>query len=188
MVGVIYFKMIVSIIRSQMIWMKYFLCFSRRTKIERRNVVIYEASAQFGGEITALLRHTLLTVHVPSSLSLSAESRPFRPSVPPSPVVPPPPLKVYHCIFLLMRPDSPPPPNSNIASDIRYTHPTLKNKKRKEKIFLFLPRTILRLHSITAGPNFSFQAWNMIIFLFARNINCSRRTHNHWGGKEKLPV
>lgn len=79
-------------------------------------------------------------------------------------------------------------PNSNMAEDIWYIRSTLENKKKTRKIFLNLPLSVLILHSITAGPNFSFQSWNMIILLFARNINCSRRTHNHWGGKEKLPV
>lgn len=120
------------------------------------------------------------------ALSASVKSLSFCLSVPPCLIVPPSPLTVYHCIFLLMRPDSAPIPIQLRTFDT-YT-PPLKTKKEKKNIPQPRSLSVLRLHSITAGPNFSFQSWNMIIFLFARNINCSRRTYNHWGGKEKLPV
>lgn len=114
------------------------------------------------------------------------------PKVPPTFTVPHRPQllqsTVYHSIFLLTRPDSGPIPVEPRTSDT-HTPPTKITKKRKISFIPPHPRlSVLRLHSIRGVPNFSFQSWNMIIFLFARNINCSRRTHNHWGGKEKLPV
>lgn len=72
--------------------------------------MIYETNALLGGEITAFLWHTL--VYMFPSLSASAHSQYlfFCLRVPPSLHVPCLPLAVYHCIFLLIWPDSAPIP------------------------------------------------------------------------------